>query len=86
MIGDGSDFNIEASVDPDLRAAEYVLGSLDAWDRADVAHQATTDARVADRIRVWEWWLAPLLDAIPPVVPRWNLHAGLLKARPERSE
>jgi hypothetical protein len=51
-----------------------------------VARQATIVARMADRIRVWERWLAPLLDAIPPVVPRWNLHAALLKALPERSE
>ncbi|TXN76581.1 hypothetical protein FV228_00050 [Methylobacterium sp. WL18] len=86
MIEDGSDLSIKASVDPDLRAAEYVLGSLDAWDRAEVARQATTDARMADRIRVWERWLAPLLDAIPPVVPRSNLHAALLKALFERSE
>lgn len=86
MIGDGSGLSLEASVDPDLRAAEYVLGSLDAWDRAEVARQATSDARLADRIRVWERWLAPLLDSIPPVVPCWNLHAALLKALPERSE
>ena len=86
MIGDGSDLGLEASVDSDLRAAEYVLGSLDVWDRAEVTRQATTDARMADQIRVWERWLAPLLDAIPPVAPQWNLHAALLKALPERSE
>lgn len=86
MIEDGSHLSIEATVNPDLRAAEYVLGSLDVWDRAEVTRQAATDVGMADRIRVWEQWLAPLLDAIPPVVPRWNLHAALLKALPERSE
>ena len=70
MIGDGSDLGLEASVDSDLRAAEYVLGSLDVWDRAEVTRQAATDAGMADRIRAWEWRLAPLLNAIPPVAPR----------------
>jgi anti-sigma-K factor RskA len=86
VISEDGDLDLEASVDPDLRAAEYVLGSLDVWDRAEVTRQAATDARMADRIRAWERRLTPLLDAIPSVAPRWNLQVTLLRTLLERSE
>lgn len=68
--------------DPDLRAAEYVLGTLDARERADLEREAAVDVNVASRVRVWEQRLAPLLDAVPSVPPPPQVRAALLRSLP----
>ncbi|MDF2599708.1 MAG: hypothetical protein K0Q54_2531 [Methylobacterium brachiatum] len=71
--------------DPDLRAAEYVLGTLDPGERAEMARAITTDAGAAARVRAWERRLSPLLSAIPPVAPPPRVRAALLRALGARS-
>jgi len=56
----------------ELLAAEYVLGVLDAADRARVQNMAKTSPAFAQRIAAWEARLAPLADDIAPV-PAPNL-------------
>jgi len=51
----------------DLRAAEYVLGLLDAAARNEAEARLRTDAMFAAEIARWEARFAPWLQAIPPV-------------------
>ena len=69
--------------DPDLRAAEYVLGTLDAGERTEVARAVAADPVMAGRVRAWELRLAPLTDAVPAVAPPQRVRAALLRAIPE---
>lgn len=68
--------------DPDLRAAEYVLGTLDAPERVEVEREAAFNPGAASRVRDWERRLAPLLDAVPPVTPPPRVRAALLRSLP----
>ena len=52
--------------DIDMLAAEYVLGTLPADERAAVALRARHDAPLAAAIAAWERRLAPLNETIPP--------------------
>ncbi len=52
--------------DIDMLAAEYVLGTLPADERAAAALRARHDAALATAIAAWEQRLAPLNDAIAP--------------------
>lgn len=72
----------EPAPDPDLRAAEYVLGTLDARERAEVEHEVAADPSLASRVQIWERRLAPLLDAIPPEPPPPRVRAALLRSLP----
>jgi anti-sigma-K factor RskA len=72
----------EPAPDPDLRAAEYVLGTLDASERAVVERESAVDAGTASRVRAWERRLAPLLDAIPSAVPPPYVRAAVLQSLP----
>jgi anti-sigma-K factor RskA len=58
-----------AGEDPDIVAAEYVLGLLDAAEAADVARRAGEDAALAAAIAHWESTLEPLAAALRPVAP-----------------
>lgn len=71
--------------DPDLRAAEYVLGTLDVPERAAVEHAVAADPDAASQVRDWERRLAPLLDAVPPVAPPPRIRAALLRSLPGAS-
>lgn len=51
----------------DLAAAEYVLGVLDARERAAAETRAASDAAFAGRVAAWERRLAPLALELPPV-------------------
>lgn len=83
MSGGPGDSDLDpAPPDPDLRAAEYVLGTLGAEERAALEREAAADARLADRVRSWERRLAPLLAGIPPVAPPPWVRAALLHALP----
>lgn len=55
--------------DPDLRAAEYVLGTLPAEARAAFARDLAADPGLAARVADWERRLAPLALCVPPVAP-----------------
>ena len=50
--------------DIDMLAAEYVLGTLPAGERAEVALRARHDEALASAIEAWERRLAPLLETI----------------------
>lgn len=53
--------------DPDLQAGEYVLGVLEAAERAAAETRATEDVEFAAAIRLWERRLGPLHELIVPV-------------------
>ena len=72
----------EPAPDPDLRVAEYVLGTLDAGERAEVEREIDADPGAASRLRAWERRLAPLLDAIPSASPPPRVRAALLRSLP----
>lgn len=65
---------------PDLRdelAAEYVLGTLEAREAAEVARALDTDADLAARVAAWEAKLAPLTLLAPPEAPPPDLWARI---------
>jgi anti-sigma-K factor RskA len=68
--------------DPDLRAAEYVLGTLDAGERAAFAREAARDPAVQARIRAWERRLGPLAETVAAETPPPRVRAALLQALP----
>lgn len=63
--------------DRDAQAAEYVLGTLDAAERASVASRLRVDADLARRVAAWEERLAPLVDAVPEVPPPPAVYASI---------
>ena len=79
----------DAGRDPDfaheMRAAEYVLGTLDARERADVERETAADPAASRRIRAWEARLAPLMGGVPAIVPPPHVRAALLRAIPDRA-
>lgn len=58
-----------AASEPDLTAAEYVLGVLDARERAMAEARLAADPAFADEVEVWNARLSPLAEAVVPVVP-----------------
>ena len=79
----------DADRDPDfeneMRAAEYVLGTLDPRERAELERATTHDPAAAERVRGWERRLAPLMGGIPAIVPPAHVRSALLKAIPDRA-
>lgn len=61
----------------DALAAEYVLGVLDAAERAAAARRIETDAAFAALVDGWEVRLAPLADSYAPVEPPAAAKAAL---------
>ena len=55
--------------DIDGLAAEYVLGSLDAGERKEVAARRRTDAALDRAIKAWEKRLGPLSEGVPDLEP-----------------
>ena len=55
--------------DIDGLAAEYVLGSLDADERKEVAARRRTDAALDRAIKAWEKRLGPLSEGVPDLEP-----------------
>lgn len=55
--------------DTDLLAAEYVLGTLDAGDRASVGSRIGRDADLTEAVQNWQQRLEPLGRTIPSVEP-----------------
>jgi anti-sigma-K factor RskA len=55
--------------DIDALAGEYVLGTLDATERAVVAARRQRERELDAAISAWEARLAPLMDEIAPIAP-----------------
>lgn len=53
----------------DMLAAEYVLGTLDVSERADVDARRSTDQQLDEAIRFWENRLSPLLLTVASQIP-----------------
>ncbi|MFG1480313.1 hypothetical protein V5F53_16900 [Xanthobacter sp. V4C-4] len=53
----------------DLIAAEFVIGTLDAAERAQVRTRIAVDAAFAARVRTWERALVPLYELVTPIDP-----------------
>ncbi|MGG5820620.1 anti-sigma factor [Falsiroseomonas sp. HW251] len=76
--------------DPEARdalAAEYVLGTLEAREAAEVARAMATDADLVAAVARWEARLAPLQQLAPPEAPPpdlWSRIEGQLEPRPVR--
>jgi anti-sigma-K factor RskA len=70
----------------ELLAAEYVLGTLDAQERARARALAAMDAAFAAAVRAWERWLGELhvlIAAIEPPPELWDtIRAGIVGAAP----
>ncbi len=67
-------------------AAEYVLGTLEAREAAEVAAALPTDDTLAAAVADWEARLAPLADLAPDVAPPVDLWARIDTALSARSE
>lgn len=57
------------SEDRDLRAAEYVLGTMPGPERADFEHALEREPTLREAVAFWEERLADLAGAIPEVAP-----------------
>lgn len=57
----------------DVRAAEYVLGTMDAAARDAFAERIAREPLLARDIAAWRERLSPMLDEIVPVVPPMHL-------------
>jgi anti-sigma-K factor RskA len=64
--------------DIDGLAAEYVLGSLDADERAGVEARRASDAPLVAAIEAWQRRLAPLSGKLSGVAPPPDLFDGIL--------
>ncbi|TCH97993.1 RNA polymerase subunit sigma-70 [Roseococcus sp. SYP-B2431] len=58
-------------------AAEYVLGTLEAREAAELRRRMETDAELAAAVAGWERRLAPLLALAPPEAPPPDLWARI---------
>jgi anti-sigma-K factor RskA len=79
---------MSAPDETDLRAAEYVLGTLSADERAAYRHERAASPALRAAERAWEARLAPLSDAVPAVVPppgAWEGIAARLPSAAPRS-
>jgi len=61
------------SDDRDLKAAEYVLGTLDGPARTAMRQDLAHDAGLRDAVAAWERRLAPLGAGVPPAAPPADL-------------
>jgi anti-sigma-K factor RskA len=75
--------------DIDGLAAEYVLGTLDASERAAVAARRQREGELDAAIGAWERRLAPLAEAVPEIAPPAevfaNIAARVAQAEPSRA-
>lgn len=53
----------------DILAAEFVIGTLDAAERAEARTRIGVDAAFAARVRTWERALVPLYELVTPIAP-----------------
>jgi anti-sigma-K factor RskA len=57
------------SVDDDLSAAEYALGTLDSAERTTLAARRQREPELDEAISTWELRLGPLTEVIPSTAP-----------------
>ena len=78
-MSDVRDHDLERDEPPsdDLRAAEYVLGTMDAAGRDAFAARIARDPDLARAIDAWRGRLSPLADEIVPVVPPMHVWHGV---------
>lgn len=76
MSGDGGALPFWAE-DPDGAAGEYVLGTLDAAERAAFARALAQDAALRAAVSAWERRLGPLADTAPAVAPDPRVWAAI---------
>ena len=57
------------SLEDDLLAAEFALGTLDPAERSVISARRQRESDLDSAIADWEWRLAPLVETIPPVAP-----------------
>jgi anti-sigma-K factor RskA len=62
-----------SSEDPDLLAAEFVLGLLDPATHEDIVRRMPDDAALVAAVAAWQARLAPLAEAVLPVAPPADL-------------
>lgn len=72
----------DAGGDRDLRAAEYVLGTLDAEERAAFELERTVDPGAEAARHAWERRLRPLVQAVPAIRPGPEVWARIAAALP----
>jgi len=63
--------------DIDVLAGEYVLGTLDAAERAAVSARRLREPALAAAIEAWERRLGPLTETVPPAAPPEGLLARI---------
>jgi anti-sigma-K factor RskA len=68
--------------DREILAGEYVLGTLDAGERAQAERLIASDTAFAARVRYWEGRLSALSNAVEPVEPPQALWSRILGALP----
>lgn len=73
------------SDDLDMRAAEYVLGTLDADERSAFQREIETDPGVSAAVAEWEKRLFPLALLSPAVAPPADLWSRIERALPQES-
>ena len=66
----------------EIQAAEYVLGTLDAAERAEAERLIATDAGFAARVAYWERRLSLLAEAVEGVDPPASVWPKILAALP----
>ncbi|TGD99815.1 anti-sigma factor [Methylobacterium nonmethylotrophicum] len=79
---------MSAPDETDLRAAEYVLGTLDAAEREAYRRERAVSPALAAAERAWEARLALLAEAVPEAAPppgAWDRIAAALPERPGAS-
>ncbi|MBO1020590.1 anti-sigma factor [Methylobacterium sp. SD274] len=75
----------EDPTERDLRAAEYVIGTLDATERAAMDLELAVDPAARAAVREWERRLAPLAAVIPEIEPGEGVWPAILRALPNRA-
>jgi len=61
----------------DTRAAEYVLGVLNAAERREIQRQLATDSALRAEVERWENHLAPLISEVSAVEPPSRIWRGI---------
>lgn len=61
----------------DVLAGEYVLGTLDAAERAAVSARRLREPALEAAIEAWEQRLGPLIETVPPTAPPESLRAKI---------
>jgi anti-sigma-K factor RskA len=83
------DLQDDGSQDPEVLAAEYVLGTLASEERAQAEALIARDLSFARRVRSWERRLGELHAMVPPIEPpaaTWAAIAARIEGAPPSAE